>query len=92
MDDSIYFILICNKASKRYYLLRTSYVNEFKQIYKYKHNRDYELIIFGATYPERICRVAVIRSLRARGYKFRRCLLNDFLIHNKSNYFNRTLK
>ena len=86
MDGDIYFILICNRLSKKYYLLRTSYLNEFKQIQQYKVNKSFVLFIFGSSYTERVCRLTVIASLRARGYKYGRYLLNDFLIHKNKNY------
>lgn len=91
MNDDIYFILICSNTDKKYYLIRTSYISEFKQINKYKHNKTYELIVFGSTYIERVCRLTVISSLRANGYRYNKNLFNEFLIHTKPEPFNRYL-
>lgn len=80
MNEEIWFILILDKENKKYYLQRTSYLDAFESIFLRKNKEKYAMLIFSNKLFERIKRLSFIKGLRRDNFRFKKNLLNEFLV------------
>lgn len=78
--QNIWFLLIIDKENKKYYMQRTSYLDAFEGIYIQKNKEKYAMMIFSSKFSERVKRISFIKGLRRDNYRFRKNLLNEFLM------------
>ena len=76
----IWFLLIIDKENKKYYMQRTSYLEAFESIYLQKDKEKFAMMIFSSKFSERVKRISFIKGLRRDNFRFRKNLLNEFLI------------
>lgn len=79
-EKHIWFLLIINKDNKKYYLQRTSYLQAFESIYLQKNKETYAMMIFSNKFSERVKRISFIKGLRRDNFRFKKNLLNEFLL------------
>lgn len=79
-QSNIWFLLILNKENKKYYLVRTSYLEAFESIYIRKNKEIYAMMIFSNKFSERVRRISFIKGLRRDNFRFKKNLLNEFLL------------
>ena len=79
-EKHIWFLLIIDKDNKKYYLQRTSYLQAFESIYLQKNKETYAMMIFSNKFSERVKRISFIKGLRRDNFRFKKKLLNEFLL------------
>nr|DAJ74754.1 MAG TPA: hypothetical protein [Caudoviricetes sp.] len=79
-QQNIWFLLIIDKENKKYYLQRTSYLDAFESIYLRKNKELYAMMIFSNKFSERVKRISFIKGLRRDNFRFKKNLLNEFLL------------